>query len=147
MSNKDSVLPDSATEFGAEVARQLREAVVVWLTTVDADGTPQPNPVWFLWDGESFLIYSRHNAKRNAHVAAHSRVSLNFDSVDHGESVVIITGEARIVEGAPLAHEVPEYVAKYRERVAQITENKQFDAFAKVYPVAIRVTPTRVRGF
>jgi hypothetical protein len=42
---------------GAEdrVAQRLREDAVIWLTTVAANGTPQPNPVWFLWDGHSVL--------------------------------------------------------------------------------------------
>jgi hypothetical protein len=40
-----SVLPDPATPFGERVARRLREEAVIWLTTMGADGTPQPNPV------------------------------------------------------------------------------------------------------
>ena len=51
----DAVLPDPATPFGACVAQRLREDAVIWLTTVAANGTPQPNPVWFLWDGHSVL--------------------------------------------------------------------------------------------
>ena len=46
-----SVLPDPSTEFGARVARRLDEEVVAWLTVVDGAGTPQPAPIWFLWDG------------------------------------------------------------------------------------------------
>ena len=47
---------DPDTEFGARVERRLREDVIGWLVTVSADGTPQPNPVWFVWDGETALI-------------------------------------------------------------------------------------------
>ena len=50
---------DTTTEFGQRVMRRLQEEVVVWLTTVDASDTPQPRPVWFLWEGETFLIYSQ----------------------------------------------------------------------------------------
>jgi hypothetical protein len=42
-------LPD--TEFGTRATRHLTDDVVAWLTLVDASGTPQPAPVWFLWDG------------------------------------------------------------------------------------------------
>ncbi len=45
-----------STPFGARVAQRLREEHLIWLTTVGADGTPQPNPVWFLWDGASVLV-------------------------------------------------------------------------------------------
>ena len=36
---------DPSTPFGERVRRRLRDVVVVWLNTVGADGTPQPNPV------------------------------------------------------------------------------------------------------
>ncbi len=42
---------DESTEFGARVARHLREDIVVWMTTVTPDGSPLPMPVWFHWDG------------------------------------------------------------------------------------------------
>jgi hypothetical protein len=45
------VLPDPETPFGEKVARRLRTEMVIWFTTVGADGTPQPNPVWFLAEG------------------------------------------------------------------------------------------------
>ncbi|MFQ5612516.1 MAG: hypothetical protein ACE5H9_10325 [Anaerolineae bacterium] len=39
---------DLSTEFGLRVARRLREERIIWLTTLRADQTPQPSPVWFL---------------------------------------------------------------------------------------------------
>jgi dTDP-4-amino-4,6-dideoxygalactose transaminase len=47
-------LPDS--DFGRRVQARLEEAVVGWLTTVGQDGTPQPNPVWFITDGDEILV-------------------------------------------------------------------------------------------
>lgn len=38
---------DPTSELGAKVAARLEEQTLAWLTTVSADGTPQPNPVWF----------------------------------------------------------------------------------------------------
>jgi len=40
---------DTSTEFGQRAERRLRDEKLAWLTTVDAKGTPQPIPVWFLW--------------------------------------------------------------------------------------------------
>lgn len=142
-----TVLPDESTEFGARVARQLREEVVIWLTTVGADGTPQPNPVWFLWDGATILVYSHREARRNAHVRVHPQVSLNFDSEDHGEYATVITGHAAIADDAPLAHENSAYAAKYGEHIAHLAPDQDAAAFAAEYSVAIRITPRRVRGF
>jgi PPOX class probable F420-dependent enzyme len=51
---------DESTEFGQRVARRMREDSAIWLTTVAPDGTPQPTPVWFVWDGTgSVLMYSQ----------------------------------------------------------------------------------------
>ena len=43
---------DESSEFGALVARHLREDRIVWLTTITPSGKPLPSPVWFWWDGE-----------------------------------------------------------------------------------------------
>jgi len=53
-------LPDQSTPFGERVARRLRDERLIWFTTVDAKGTPQPTPVWFLWDDatSTILIYT-----------------------------------------------------------------------------------------
>jgi PPOX class probable F420-dependent enzyme len=138
-----SVMPDPSTPFGERAARRLREEPVIWLTTVGADGTPQPNPVWFLWDGDTFLIYSLSTAARHAHIRRNPRVSLNLDS-DKGADVVIITGEARIVEGEPPAAQNPAYLAKYEAAIQEIQYNSE--TFAQDYSVVIRVTPTKVRS-
>ena len=69
-------LPDPATPFGERVARRLRDERLIWFTTVDAKGTPQPTPVWFLWDEatSTILVYSRADAKRLAHIQQNPRV-------------------------------------------------------------------------
>ena len=86
-----AVLPATDTPFGERVARRLRDELIIWMTTTGADGTPQPNPVWFIWDGDTLLVYNRPDAKRLQHVPARPSVSLNFDS-DRGGNVVVITG-------------------------------------------------------
>src|SRR5712691_10160935 len=96
---------DTSTEFGARVERRLREDRVIWLTTVRPDGTPEPSPVWFLWDGETFLIYSQHTQKlRN--IEDSPRVALNLDGDGLGGNIVVIIGRAEIASGAPPANEV-----------------------------------------
>jgi hypothetical protein len=71
-----SALPDSGSEFGERVRRRLREEQVIWITTVSKDGTPQPNPVGFLFqDDHSILIYNMVNANRIRHVADRPQVA------------------------------------------------------------------------
>jgi hypothetical protein len=55
--------------------------------------------------------------------------------------VVRAEGTAEIIEDAPPATEVPEYVVKYRDAIARIGYDP--DSFARAFSVALRVTPTR----
>ena len=135
-------LPDPSTPFGAQVARHLADEAVVWLTTVGADGTPQPNPVWFLWDGSGFLIYSLPDAARLGRIRRNPRVALHFNSTPGGGDLVIFAGDTSIGPVPP--EQDPAYVAKYRERM-----DRSFGGpaqFATRYSTPIRVTPTRLRG-
>src|SRR6516162_7287147 len=88
-------LPDPSTPFGERVARRLREDRLIWLTTVDAKGTPQPTPVWFLWDetNSTILIYSLAGAKRLEHLRLNPRVALNFDGNGTGGDITVISSE------------------------------------------------------
>ena len=55
------------TPFTLRAKRRLINDPIVWFTTVDSQGRPQPNPVWFLWNGaEALLIYNKENARRLA---------------------------------------------------------------------------------
>jgi PPOX class probable F420-dependent enzyme len=135
---------DTTTGFGARVTRRLDEEIVIWLTTLDSRDTPQPRPVWFLWDGESILTYSRPGTHKIDHINRSSRVALNLNTNKTGGDVVVITGDALINPDVPPAHENAAYVAKYAERIADIGYTPE--SFAAAYSVPIRITPTDLRG-
>jgi PPOX class probable F420-dependent enzyme len=135
---------DLKSEFGQRVARRLQEDGIIWLTTVSSDGTPQPRPVWFLWDGESFLIYSRPATQKLGHIARHPRVSLNLDGDGRGGDIVVFTGTARVEPDAPPADQVPAYVEKYGWGFQRIGMTPA--QFAESYSVALRIRPDRLRG-
>ena len=139
-------LPDPSTPFGERVARRLHDERVIWLTTVDAKGTPQPTPVWFLWDEASstFLIYSRSDAKRLIHLQQNPRVALNFDGNGFGGDIIVFTGHAQTSSDDPPADQLPTYVEKYREFIARIYQTPA--QFASIYSVALRMHPTALRG-
>ncbi len=102
-----AVLPDPSTPFGERVARRLRDEPIIWLTIVGADGTPQPNPVWFLWDGESFLIYSLKSAKRLGHIQRSAKVSLHFDGNGTGVTSSSSMARCRYVPRSPRPTRMP----------------------------------------
>ena len=141
----DSPIVDESTPFGARVAAHLRDDVVVWFTTVSPSGTPMPSVVWFLWDGDrEVLMYSKEST-RTRNIAANARVALGFLGDRLGGDVAVLTGEARIDPSAPPAHEVPAYLAKYAEHVADLSMSPE--QFAAEYHVAVRITLTGLRGF
>jgi PPOX class probable F420-dependent enzyme len=135
---------DTSSEFGARAARRLNEDTIGWLTTVSPGGTPQPSPIWFLWDGETAVIYSQPNAPKLRHIAANPKVSLNLDGDGRGGDIVILTGEAEIDESIPPANQDQTYLAKYRQGIAGIKMTPE--SFAAAYSVPIRFRPTRLRG-
>jgi PPOX class probable F420-dependent enzyme len=141
-----SVLPDPSTPFGQQVATRLREDLIGWLTTIGADGTPQPNPVWFFWDGEHILVYNQPSARRLVNIQRNPQVSFHLNSTDRGESIVVISGEAEQMASAPLASEVPEYVEKYRQLAIE-DDFGDLKNMANQYSVALRIRPLKVRGF
>ncbi len=77
---------DTGTPFGKVAERRLRTERIGWLTTVSADGTPQPNAVWFLWDGGTLLMYSIPKQAKLANIARNPHVALNLDSKKQGDN-------------------------------------------------------------
>ncbi len=137
-------LPSPESPFGERVARRLRDDIVAWLTTVSADGTPQPNPIWFLWDGSSFLIYSLPGAARLGHIARNPHVSLNFDGNGRGGDIIVFSGTAHVSPDETPADQNVIYLAKYRTAI-----DRNFGgpaAFAARYSTPIRFAPLKVRG-
>ena len=141
-----NLLPDAGTEFGSRVARRLSDDKVIWLTTVGADGTPQPNPVWFLWQSPgTVLVYNRPDANRLTHIAHRPQVALNLDGNGKGGDIIVLTGPATLAPDAARACDNEAYLAKYAEDMARVSGSTE--AFSDAYPVAIEVTVGRLRGF
>ena len=139
-------LVDVGTEFGARATRRLREDGIAWLNTLATDGTPQPNPVWFIWNGESALIYSVPGQAKVKNIERNPKVALHLDSQNSGDDIVILTGKAEIDPTAPPLDRNDAYVGKYRDDIKRIGFAKAAD-MARKYSVPIRFTPERVRGF
>jgi PPOX class probable F420-dependent enzyme len=135
---------DESTEFGARVARHLREEIVVWLTTVTPAGAPLPMPVWFVWDGaESVAMYSEPGA-RVRNIEANPHVTLNFHGDGRGGDIVVLSGKAEIDRDAPQTDQSPGYLSKYDEHIARIGMTPE--TFAQHYSVPVRIQLTRLRG-
>lgn len=138
---------DFSTEFGQKVKHHIDREYFIWFTTVGADLTPQPRPVWFIWEEDSFLIFSRPDAHKVAHLKEHPNVALHFNTADAiaDEDVIVFLGVAEIAPNTPPAHEVPIYFEKYQTGIAGLDMTPE--SFSQEYSVAIRVKPAKVRGW
>jgi PPOX class probable F420-dependent enzyme len=135
---------DTSTEFGERVSRHLENDRIIWITTVGPDTGPQPSPVWFLWDGDTVLIFSQPDTPKLRNIQANPRVSLNFNSNANGGDVVVMTGDAWIDLEAPALNNLPEYVEKYTDGLQGISMTAE--QFAAAYSVPFRVRPASLRG-
>src|SRR5215216_5053598 len=110
---------DLSSDFGRAVQKHLEDQYVIWLTTVDGHLTPQPRPVWFIYQDDSFLVFSQAKARKVAHIKKQPKVALHFNTDETGDKqVIVFTGEAFLDEDCPPAHEVPAYFEKYKDGIS-----------------------------
>lgn len=136
---------DLTTDHGSKVAGRLRDELILWLTTTSVDETPQPNPIWFHWNGEQVLVFSIPNQAKLRNIERNPRVSLNFNSDTYGGQVAVLTGSATIDPNGPTAEERAAYIDKYDDGITSI--NLTPDSFLARYSELIRITPEKLRGF
>jgi PPOX class probable F420-dependent enzyme len=134
---------DPSKKGHAHADRRLRTEPVAWLTTVRADGQAQASPVWFLWDGETFLLYSQPGAQKVRNLGANPKVALHLGDDGNGGDVVSVEGTATVEPNTPRADRVDGYLGKYLAAIEAL--GYEPGPFARTYSLAIRVRPTRVR--
>ena len=137
---------DFTSQFGQTVKRHLTEDYFIWLTTVDSHLMPQPRPVWFIWEDDSFLIFSEPKTHKVRHVSKHGGVALHFTADGKAEQdIIVFTGTAKIDASLPPAHQVPAYLEKYKTGIEELGMSPE--EFGQKYSVAIRVKAVSVRGW
>jgi len=138
---------DLNTKFGRIVKKHLKSEYFVWLTTVNSKGMPQPRPVWFIWEDDSFLIFSQPNAYKIKHLKNNPKVSLHFNTQDDegDKHVIVFTGDASFDTDSLPANKVRAYIKKYRSGILGLKMTP--DGFANDYSIAIRIKSAEVRGW
>lgn len=126
----------------AHINERLRAEPVIWLATVRPDGRPHLVPVWFLWDGETILIFSQPNNQKIHNLRANPAVTLALEAANEGEDVAILEGRARLVGPDDIQASAPDYVAKYESGMAEL--GMTWDTMSASYSQPIRVTPSRL---
>jgi PPOX class probable F420-dependent enzyme len=115
---------------------RLKKEKVIWLVTSGPDRRPQAVPVWFLWDGKSFLIYSQPGIKVR-HIRSNPHVELHLNADEAGDDVIRASGDATISKSQAPAYKVPAYVRKYRADFKGYGWTPE--EFSRRYPAPIRV--------
>ncbi len=143
MNERKVIMLDLTTEFGQRVEKRLSEDDVIWFTTVSPKGIPAPNPVWFFWDGEEIIVYSKPDSYRVRNIQQNPKVALNLEGADAlGNNVIILQGDASLNPDYKTIH--PDYAAKYARYLPDL--HVTMDELATVYTIEIRVRLPRVRG-
>lgn len=136
---------DFNTNFGQRVKKRLEHESVIWFTTVDSKGNPQPRPVWFHWDGETVLLFSQAEGAKVRQIKGNPCVALNLNSTPDGGDVMVLLGEATIVEDKVSPERLQDYIRKYQEGIKDIGMTPE--SFEADYHVPILVRPSSLRGF
>jgi len=126
-----------------ELATRIDKAYFLWLTTVRADGMPQPTPIWFVYENGTILLYSKPDAQKVKNIRQNPKVALNFGEDHEGEEFFVIMGEATIDETAPRSIDHPAYQTKYGEGIIRIDFTPE--SLAQTFSLPIRITPTQIR--
>jgi PPOX class probable F420-dependent enzyme len=143
--NADDQQADRAAGCRPEAEAALRSDPVVWLSSVQTDGRPHLVPVWFLWDGQRILAFSKPHARKIDNLREHPRVMLAVGTPGPDFEVELIEATAELPD-SPATEVMPSgFGSKYREllRRAGLTVQR----FAEVYSQPIVLRPTRFLGY
>jgi PPOX class probable F420-dependent enzyme len=136
---------DLPNDRRARVDTRLHTNLMAWLTTVNPAGRPDSVPVWFLMCGDNrILLYSQPGKAKLRNIDANPNVALGLDVTDIGRDVIRIEGTAVRAPDHPPADRIPEYVAKYTERIGAIFGT--VEQFAETFSEAILITPSRLHA-
>jgi PPOX class probable F420-dependent enzyme len=123
----------------------LRDDPVVWLSSVQRDGRPHLVPVWFHWDGERIVAFSKPHARKVDNLREEPRVMLAVGMPGPEFEVELIEATAELPD-RPATEMLPDgFGAKYRELLRRAGLSVQ--RFAEVYSQPIVLTPTRFLGY
>ena len=132
---------DQTQRCRPSIEAALRDDPVVWLSSVQSDGRPHLVPVWFLWDGDRILAFSKPHARKVDNLRDQPSVMLAVGTPGPEFDVELIEATAELPD-EPATSVIPEgFGAKYRELLHRAGLTVQ--RFAEVYSQPIVLRPTR----
>lgn len=127
------------------VQAALERDPVVWLSSVLPDGRPHLVPVWFHWDGDRIVAFSKPHARKVHNLRRRPSAMLAVGTPGPDFAVELIEATAEIPP-VPAAEVMPVgFGAKYRDLLRQADMTIQH--FAAIYSQPIVLRPTRFLGY
>ncbi len=122
----------------------LKEIRIGFLSTLNADGSPNTMPLWYHWDGEKIRMFSSRDTGKIRRLAADNRANLSVaQGVGIAEAWVTVEGTVEVLDegGRELACRMAAlyYKPKQAGKTIEVWEKK--DDW-----VLIELTPTRIRS-
>ena len=133
---------DLTQQRHAHIDQRLHNDEVIWLHSTRPDGRPHAVVVWFFWDGETVLMFSRPKNQKVHNIQHNSNVLLAMDNTDNGADPITIEGTATLLTDNDVSATLDSYLKKYAEGIKQLGFTPE--QMAAEYSQAIRITPTRV---
>ncbi|MBI4280309.1 MAG: TIGR03618 family F420-dependent PPOX class oxidoreductase [Armatimonadetes bacterium] len=99
------------SQLSADVRRFLAPPRLARLATTNADGSPHVVPVWYLIDGDAFLITTRSGRVTARNIVRDGRVAMVVDTEDNSPHCPCVTVEGRAAMAPELAERVAREVA------------------------------------
>ena len=123
----------------------IDDAAIAWISTVRPDGTPHLVPVWFHWDGERVVAFSKPHARKVENLRQQPRVMIAVGTPGLDFEVELIEADAELPDALAAEIMPSGFGAKYAEllRRAGLTAQR----FAEVYSQPIVLRPTRFLGY
>ena len=123
------------------IRRFLEQEPVVWLSTVRPDGGPHLVPIWFWWDGDALLVFSKPDAQKVRNLRERPSAMLALGDAEDDFDVAMLVGRAELLE-RPTSEVMPAaHLAKYARQLAAIGLTAA--EYAATYSQVIRIVPVR----
>jgi PPOX class probable F420-dependent enzyme len=134
-----------ATDRRPQADAALRRDPVVWLSSVQSDGRPHLVPVWFHWDGERIVAFSKPHARKVGNLRDQPLVMLAVGTPGPDFEVELIEATAELPETSAADVMPAGFGAKYGDLLLRAGLTAQ--RFAEVYSQPIVLRPTRFLGY
>ena len=133
---------DLTQERHAHIDQRLHNDYVIWLHSTRPDGHPHAVVVWFLWDGETILMFSQPQKQKLRNIQHNQNVLLALDNTNNGSDPITIEGTATLLTWSDVDSMIAAYTQKYSEGIKGLGVTPE--QMKTTYSQVIRITPTRV---